>query len=120
MANVHLSAAESPQGLVFLHEVKTGPASRSYGIQVAQRAGIPMAVIRQAKRELNNLEMSAEDRPQLDLFSLPEEELNEQANDDHIELKALKEALSAIDPDALSPREALDVLYQLKNQFEEH
>lgn len=120
VANVHLSAAESPQGLVFLHEVKTGPASRSYGIQVAQRAGIPMAVIRQAKRELNNLEMIAEDRPQLDLFSLPEEELNEQANDDHIELKALKEALSAIDPDALSPREALDVLYQLKNQFEEH
>lgn len=119
VANVHLSAAESPQGLVFLHEVKEGPASRSYGIQVAQRAGIPMAVIRQAKRELDNLEMNAEDRPQLDLFSAPEEEINEQANDDHMELKALKEALGTIDPDTLSPREALDLLYQLKNQFGE-
>ena len=119
VANVHLSAAESPQGLVFLHEVKEGPASRSYGIQVAQRAGIPMAVIRQAKRELDNLEMNAEDRPQLDLFSAPEEEINEQANDDHLELKALKESLASIDPDSLSPREALEVLYQLKNQFGE-
>lgn len=119
VANVHLSAAESPQGLVFLHEVKEGPASRSYGIQVAQRAGIPMAVIRQAKRELDNLELTAEDRPQLDLFSLPEEEINEQANDDHLELKAVKETLAAIDPDTLSPREALDLLYQLKNQFGE-
>jgi DNA mismatch repair protein MutS len=119
IANVHLSAAESAQGLVFLHEVKEGPASRSYGIQVAQRAGIPMAVIRQAKRELDNLEMNAQDRPQLDLFSIPEEEVNEQANDDHIELKALKDTLSAIDPDSLSPRDALEVLYQLKNQFGE-
>lgn len=120
VANVHLSAAESAQGLVFLHEVKEGPASRSYGIQVAQRAGIPMAVIRQAKRELDNLEMNADDRPQLDLFSAPLEEINEQANDDHLELKALKESLAAIDPDSLSPREALDILYQLKNQFGEN
>ena len=120
IANVHLSAAESPQGIVFLHEVKEGPASRSYGIQVAQRAGIPMAVIRHAKRELDNLEMNDEDRPQLDLFSAPEEEVNEQANDDHIELKALKETLGTIDPDSLSPRDALEILYQLKNQFGEH
>lgn len=119
VANVHLSAAESPQGIVFLHEVREGPANRSYGIQVAQRAGIPMAVIRQAKRELSNLERDAEVRPQLDLFSAPEEALNEQANDDHLELIALKEALNDIDPDALTPREALDILYQLKNQFAE-
>lgn len=119
VANVHLSAAETPHGLVFLHEVKEGPASRSYGIQVAQRAGIPMAVIRQAKRELDNLELNANERPQLDLFSLPEEEINDQANDDHLELKAVKETLAAIDPDTLSPREALDLLYQLKNQFGE-
>ena len=63
--------------------------------------------------------MNAEDRPQLDLFSAPEEEINEQANDDHLELKALKESLASIDPDSLSPREALEVLYQLKNQFGE-
>ncbi len=117
VANVHLSAAESAQGLVFLHEVKEGPANRSYGIQVAQRAGIPMAVIRQAKRELDNLELKAEERPQLDLFSAPLEEINQQANDDQLELKAFKDSLAAIDPDSLSPREALDLLYQLKNQF---
>ena len=119
VANVHLSAAESAQGLVFLHEVKEGPASRSYGIQVAQRAGIPMAVIRQAKRELDQLELRAEDRPQLDLFSAPEEEINEQVNEDHLELKAVKETLASIDPDNLSPRDALELIYQLKNQFGE-
>src|SRR5690606_7114013 len=55
-ANVHLAAAESAGGIVFLHEVRDGPASRSYGIQVAQRAGVPAAVIRQASRELERLE----------------------------------------------------------------
>lgn len=55
-ANVHLAAAESAGGIVFLHEVREGPASRSYGIQVAQRAGVPAAVIRQASRELERLE----------------------------------------------------------------
>ena len=55
-ANVHLAAAESAGGIVFLHEVREGPASRSYGIQVAQRAGVPAAVIRQATRELERLE----------------------------------------------------------------
>src|SRR5690625_7162676 len=50
--NVHLAAAETASGVVFLHEVRKGPASRSYGIQVAQRAGTPTAVIRQATREI--------------------------------------------------------------------
>jgi DNA mismatch repair protein MutS len=57
-ANVHLAAAESPTGIVFLHEVKDGPASRSYGIQVAQRAGVPAAVIRHAARPLLNSDYS--------------------------------------------------------------
>src|SRR5690625_7888950 len=49
--NVHLAAAETPSGVVFLHEVRKGPASRSYGIQVDQREGIPTAVIRQATQD---------------------------------------------------------------------
>src|SRR5690606_23636388 len=58
-ANVHLAAAETRDGVVFLHEVREGPASRSYGIQVAQRAGIPPAVIRLARRQLEQLELGA-------------------------------------------------------------
>src|SRR5690606_12142026 len=68
-ANVHLAAAESPAGIVFLHEVRAGAASRSYGIQVAQRAGVPPAVIRHAARELARLEASGAPTPQLDLFA---------------------------------------------------
>src|SRR5690606_28013603 len=75
-ANVHLAAADSPSGIVFLHEVRPGPASRSYGIQVAQRAGIPPAVIRQATRELARLEAQGGLTPQLDLFAVPAAEAN--------------------------------------------
>lgn len=73
--NVHLAAAETPKGVVFLHEVRKGPASRSYGIQVAQRAGIPAAVIRQATRELLKLEAQQESIPQLDLFGAQQNDL---------------------------------------------
>src|SRR5690606_22699390 len=68
-ANVHLAAAESAQGIVFLHEVREGPASRSYGIQVAQRAGVPPAVLRMAQRELEKLETGSGPQAQLSLFS---------------------------------------------------
>ena len=66
---MHLAAAESAGGIVFLHEVREGPASRSYGIQVAQRAGVPAAVIRQATRELERLESQGAPTPQLGLFA---------------------------------------------------
>jgi DNA mismatch repair protein MutS len=119
-ANVHLAAAESAGGIVFLHEVREGPASRSYGIQVAQRAGIPQAVIRQAARELERLESQGAPTPQLGLFAAAadadarsqaqvEEEETRQA------LQALHEKLNDLDPDSLTPREALDALYQLKS-----
>lgn len=114
--NVHLAAAESPGGIVFLHEVQEGPASRSYGIQVAQRAGIPAAVIRQAKRELERLENQASNTAQLDLFA-ETAPANDQASDDQLELQALREAINDLDPDSMSPREALDALYKLRNLF---
>src|SRR3546814_5375625 len=69
-ANVHLAAAESAAGIVFLHEVRPGPASRSYGIQVAQRAGIPPAVIRHARRELSRPEATGAAKPQMELFGV--------------------------------------------------
>jgi DNA mismatch repair protein MutS len=94
--------------IVFLHAVKDGPASQSYGLQVAALAGVPQAVISQAKTKLQKLENSAviEQKThmpvnQLDLFSSPE---------NHPALDALEE----INPDNLSPRQALDALYHLK------
>ncbi len=133
-ANVHLAAAESSSGIVFLHEVRPGPASRSYGIQVAQRAGIPQAVIRHASRELARLEASGAPTPQLDLFasastqaghgqdspSTPDQadEAEHQALDaDTADDRALREALADLDPDELTPRAALDTLYQLRKQY---
>ncbi|MDS1142434.1 DNA mismatch repair protein MutS [Pusillimonas sp. SM2304] len=116
-ANVHLAAAESSSGIVFLHEVQPGPASRSYGIQVAQRAGIPAAVIRHASRELSRLEAQGAPTPQLDLFLAAQanDPTGDAAHDDGAE-PALRSALEAIDPDLLTPREALDVLYRLRNE----
>ena len=111
-ANVHLAATDSPSGIVFLHEVRDGPASRSYGIQVAQRAGVPASVIRHASRELQRLEELGEPSPQLGLFA----QSNEPSSDTLEQDLALElvNTLSAIDPDALSPREALEALYDLK------
>ena len=116
-ANVHLAAAESPSGIVFLHEVKDGPASRSYGIQVAQRAGVPAAVIRHATRELERLESQGAPTPQLGLFGevTPAQSTIQIPSDLAEAQAALQQAVNELDPDTLSPREALDALYQLKN-----
>ncbi|MER1966078.1 DNA mismatch repair protein MutS [Castellaniella sp. GW247-6E4] len=110
-ANVHLAAADSADGVVFLHEVRNGPASQSYGLHVAQRAGIPQVVIRHARRELAELEARNRAESQLALF-IQETEDEDQAPD-----APLKAALQALDPDTLSPREALDLLYQLRRDF---
>ncbi|RSF01131.1 DNA mismatch repair protein MutS [Achromobacter aegrifaciens] len=122
-ANVHLAAAESAGGIVFLHEVREGPASRSYGIQVAQRAGVPAAVIRQASRELERLEAQGAPTPQLGLFAAAagadaQAYAEADRSDDLEALDALREELAAIDPDSLTPREALDALYRLKKHLQ--
>lgn len=127
--NVHLAAAESPAGIVFLHEVREGPASRSYGIQVAQRAGIPPAVIRHATRELSRLEAQGAQTPQLDLFapdvpvaaaSAPEVLDTTDVEQQLDACEALKNAMAGFDPDELSPREALDALYQLREHLNQN
>jgi DNA mismatch repair protein MutS len=115
-ANVHLSAVEHKDSIVFLHAVQEGPASQSYGLQVAQLAGVPAAVIRAARRHLARLEAQAVDSTsQMDLFAAPSgPEPEEAAAPVPAVANGLREALDAIDPDALTPREALERLYELK------
>ena len=112
-ANVHLSAVEHKDSIVFLHAVQPGPASQSYGLQVAQLAGVPPTVIRAARRHLAELEAhSMQPSPQFDLFSVPASpELEDEAAPDP---SALAQAVAELDPDAMAPREALDALYRLK------
>jgi DNA mismatch repair protein MutS len=107
--NVHLDAVEHGDTIVFLHAVQEGPADRSYGLQVAALAGVPQGVIQQAKNYLRNVENQAMRQkgpaplppdPQLSLFG-PET---------HPALAILTET----DPDSLSPRQALELLYRLK------
>jgi DNA mismatch repair protein MutS len=144
--NVHVSAIESPGGsgrgrreIVFLHEIQPGPASRSYGVQVARLAGVPAAVLRQAQASLDALESrQREGTPQIDLFAdgarhgadadagppgavplLPADEIPIAAPQPATpELQALRDAVDALDPDRMSPREALDALYRLKQALD--
>ena len=107
--NVHVGAVESGNDIVFLHEIQAGPASRSYGIQVAKLAGMPAAVLHHARHALQALESQADAGDlQVNLFDAPD------MPEDITAHNPLAEALAAINPDALSPREALEALYQLK------
>ena len=117
-ANVHLSAVEKGQGIVFLHTVQAGHANQSYGLQVAQLAGVPQEVIKEAKKHLYRLEEAAnQDSKQVDLFSHADE-LEKIPDNHHAQEKALAllKEIEAINPDSLSPKEALDILYGLKNK----
>ena len=119
-ANVHLGAVEHGKTVVFMHAVEPGPASQSYGIHVAALAGIPPAVLREAKRRLVELEQRAvAAAPQPDLFSAVP--MLAQAGDAVLPAPTFEPeehpaiaALQTLDPDELSPREALDRLYALK------
>jgi len=109
IANVHLDAIEYGDDLVFMHAVKEGPANRSFGLHVAAIAGVPKPVIAQAKNYLQALEnrhvvvehavAQPDASPQLGLFAQP---------------SASEIALRMLDPDSMTPKEALEALYQLK------
>jgi DNA mismatch repair protein MutS len=106
--NLHVSAAESGEDIVFLHAIEPGPASRSYGVQVARLAGMPPGLVRQARATLEALEThSRAGDPQVDLFAPPPAPAAPARSE-------ADEALAQIDPDTLTPREALDALYRLK------
>ena len=110
--NVHLDAVEHEDALVFMHAVKDGPANRSYGLQVAALAGLPKSVVREARARLAELEQQDASKPapmtaqaldspqQIGLFAPP---------------SAAMEALAGIDPDELTPKQALEALYRLKS-----
>ena len=109
LVNVHLSAIEHQHSIVFLHSVNEGAASQSYGLQVAALAGVPAQVIKTAKKQLRVLEQnSAAMSPQGDLFSHKVAEVEEP--EEHPLIAILRE----IQPDDLSPKDALEKLYQLK------
>ena len=125
--NLHLAATEHQGGIVFLHEVRPGPANRSYGLQVARLAGLPAPVLRQAGRLLEQLEARARAHDdQLDLFAFdeaqaglndgPPQARNADAGYTPVDAPATRvaEALAGIDPDALNPRQALEALYRLR------
>ena len=104
ITNVHINAVEHGDKIVFLHSVKPGPANQSYGLQVAQLAGVPANVIDQARKKLVELEQNSvathADTGQFEMFN----------DRPHPVIERLQE----MDMDELSPREALDLLYQLK------
>ncbi len=107
LANVHLDAVETPAGLTFLHAVAEGPASQSYGLQVARLAGVPAPVIAAARRKLVLLEnQQIAPSVQGELFApmLPPEPVPSPVED----------RLAGLEPDELSPRQALEALYELK------
>ena len=109
IANVHLDAVEHGDHIVFLHSLEEGPASQSYGLEVAQLAGVPQGVIRAARTHLRELEQqSVNQARQPDLFTVaaapPAPAID----------AALLAKLNAIDPDALTPRQALETLYAIR------
>ena len=135
VANVHLDATEHQDNIVFLHKVQEGPASKSYGLQVAKLAGIPAEVLQRAQEQLTLLEQGSSTQPLSDFSNgLSNDPASDSSRDqrpttaasseapgtpvqtglfDAVPHPAL-EALSALEPDELTPREALDRMYQLK------
>jgi len=112
VANVHLDATEYNDDIVFLHTIQEGPASQSYGIQVAKLAGIPSEVIALARKELASLEAGAHPTVKPGVIEDLQHIQNELFSDPIA--TALLDAVSGINPDELSPREALEKLYSLK------
>jgi DNA mismatch repair protein MutS len=117
-ANLHFDAIEHKDGIVFLHAAEDGPANRSYGLQVAKLAGVPPETVRQARAYLTRLDQfNVRREGQGDLFAAPLVAAATNATDGRA--TAIVERLAVLDPDALSPRDALAVLYELRRLAEE-
>lgn len=112
--NMHVTAAETGNRIVFLHELQPGPANRSYGIQVAKLAGMPQPLIQHARHALEKLQAKGQaHNPQADLFA-PPPPASQQPDPHQATAGALETRLEALDVDNLTPRQALDTLYELK------
>jgi DNA mismatch repair protein MutS len=114
-ANVHLDAVEHGNNIVFMHKVEEGAANQSYGLQVAQLAGIPKSVVAAAKRKLVQLENNqlANNTAQPDMFMVSEAVLD-------LPMHPVISELDAIQADDLTPKQALDLLYKLKALVDQH
>ena len=117
IANIHLDALEHNNTIAFMHAVQDGAASKSYGLAVAALAGVPQSVIKLAKQKLHQLEkLSAQNGDQqiqhLRALNQHQGELAFESEPD-----ALREAIEQLDPDELSPKQALAYLYQLKKML---
>ena len=111
-ANLHFDAIEHKDGIVFLHAAEDGPANRSYGLQVAKLAGVPAETVRQARSYLTRLDQfNVRREGQGDLFAVAPATTSDAAA---TQSNVLLERLNALDPDSLSPRDALAELYELK------
>jgi len=112
--NVHLDAIEHDDKIVFLHSVKKGATNRSYGLQVALLAGVPKDVVHQAKQFLQKMEaeqsLPKPDAKQDDMFTQKQDSPKKARQED-----LLSNELMNLDPDELSPKAALEALYQLKS-----
>jgi len=104
-ANVHCAVAETGAAIVFLHSIREGPANRSYGLHVAALAGLPPAVLAAAREQLERLEAGG---------ALPQPAEPVQPGLFEPQRSPVEEALAGVDPDALSPREALELVYRLR------
>ena len=120
-ANLHFDAVEHADGIVFLHAAEDGPANRSYGLQVAKLAGVPSAAIRRAREYLARLDkFTASDGAQRDLFA-PIGVVSESVSTAPAVLpeeRTIVDNIRALDPDAMTPRDALAALYELRKQLE--
>ncbi|MBU8974955.1 DNA mismatch repair protein MutS [Lysobacter sp. MMG2] len=112
IANVHLDAVEHGDQLVFMHAVKDGPADRSFGLQVAALAGLPKAVVQQARGRLAELEQQSRGAPTPSLAPVALDAPQQFGL--FAPSSAALDALASIDPDELTPKQALEALYRLK------
>jgi DNA mismatch repair protein MutS len=115
ISNLHLDAVEHGDSIVFLHAVREGPANQSYGLQVATLAGVPKPVILRARQRLLELEDSAQRHAEQQQSQLPLFD----AEPARGEASAVEKLLHEIEPDELTPREALEALYRLKEEIDE-
>lgn len=112
LANVHLDAVEHGDEIAFMHAVQEGAASKSYGLAVAALAGVPKSVIKQARQKLSLLEQLSHSDPK-PASSSPKVDIANQLSLIP-EPSEVEQAIANIDPDELTPRQALEELYRLK------